>query len=267
MMSLQLASAPRAPHTSQLTVLTALSAALVVLVAAWATIDTRLIDGMPVWAKPAKFAISFAVLFGTLALIGQRLSPAWREGWTLRITVWVMASAMIMEMAYMIFMAAQQETSHFNFSTPFTTTMYSLMGVGAVSLMIGVAIFGGVALRDNGADFGPALRLGVGWGCLMSFGLTVVTAGYMSSAGTHVGAVAPADAATLPLMGWSGAVGDIRPAHFLALHAMQALPLAGLWFDRTGIDAGRMRWVALAYLALTSAVFVQALAGIPLIRM
>lgn len=266
MMSLQLASAPRAPRTSQLAVLTALSAALVALVAAWAMVDTRLIDGVPVWAKPGKFAISFAILFGTLALIEQRLSPPWRDGWTLRVTAWVMASAMIMEMSYMIFMAAQQDTSHFNFSTPFTTTMYSLMGVGAVSLMIGVAIFGAVALRDRGADFGPALRWGVGWGCIISFGLTVVTAGYMSSAGTHVG-VAPAGAATLPLMGWSGAVGDIRPAHFLALHAMQALPLAGLWFDRAGIATERMRWVALGYLALTAAVFAQALAGMPLIRL
>jgi hypothetical protein len=68
-------------------------------------------------------------------------------------------------------------------------------------------------------------------------------------------------------MGWSGVVGDIRPAHFLALHAMQALPLVGLWFDRRGIAVGHMRWVALAYLAVTTAVFVQALAGLPLIRL
>jgi hypothetical protein len=266
MISLQVLSPLQSPRPSQLLVLTALSLALLALVAAWAQVDPRLLDGTPVWAKPVKFALSFAVMFGTLALIEQRLSPGWRDGWTLRITVAVMATAMLTEMAYMIFMAAQQDASHFNFSTPFTTLMYTLMGVGAVSLILGVAIFGVIALRDADADFGPPLRWGVGWGCILSFVLTLVTAGYMSSAGTHVG-IAPEGAASLPLMGWSAAVGDIRPAHFLALHAMQVLPLVGLWFDRKGIAVQRMRWIALAYAALTAAVFAQALVGMPLIRL
>jgi hypothetical protein len=265
MISLQV-RLPSQSRPSQLLVLTAFSLALLALAAAWAQVDPRLLDGTPVWAKPIKFALSFAVMFGTLALIEQRLSPDWRNGWTLKITVAVMATAMITEMGYMIFMAAQQDASHFNFSTPFTTLMYSLMGVGAVSLIVGVAIFGVVALRDARAEFGPALRWGVGWGFILSFGLTLVTAGYMSSAGTHVG-IASEGAATLPLMGWSGAVGDIRPAHFLALHAMQVLPLAGLWFDRKGIAVQRMRWVALAYVTLTGVVFAQALSGMPLIRL
>jgi hypothetical protein len=140
------------------------------------------------------------------------------------------------------------------------------MGAGAVSLMAGVAVFGGVALRDAKADLAPALRWGVGWGFLLSFALTLVTAGYMSSAGTLVGEVAEG-AATLPLMGWSASVGDIRPAHFIALHAMQALPLAGLWFDRRRISVRRMYWVAFAYVTITAAVFAQAVAGLPLIRL
>lgn len=259
-----LPSSPRT-RTSQLAVLTAVSIALLGLITAWSFADPRLIGETPVWTKPLKFAVSFVVLFGTLGLVEQRLSPQWRDGRTLRITVAVMAAAMITEMSYMIFMAAQAQGSHFNFSTPFTAMMYQIMGVGAVSLMVGVAIFGAVALRDKGADMGPALRWGVGWGFILSFVLTVVTAGFMSSVGTHVG-VEPAVAATLPLTGWSASVGDVRPAHFLALHAMQFLPLAGLYFDRKGFAVRHMRWAALAYFALTVAVFAQALAGLPLIR-
>lgn len=254
------------PRQSQLAVLTALSLALFAIIAAWSAIDPRLFVGTPVWVKPMKFAVSFALMFGTLALVEQRLSPNWRNGWTLRTTVAVMATAMMMEMSYMTFMAAQQEASHFNFSTAFTTLMYSLMGVGAVSLMIGVAIFGAVALRDAKADLGPALRWGVGGGFVLSFVLTLVTAGYMSSAGTHVG-IMTVGAATLPLMGWSAEIGDIRPAHFMALHAMQMLPLIGLVFDRQGIAARQMGWVALAYTLVTLAIFAQALAGLPLIRL
>lgn len=268
MTTLTLSAASRAPaaRPSQLAVLTALSCTLLVLTAAWALADTRTLDGMPVWAKPAKFALSFVVLFGTLAWIERRLSPAWRQGLALPITVAVMAAAMVTEMGYMIVMAAQQQLSHFNFSSRFTTAMYSVMGLGAVSLMVGVAVFGVVALRDRDADFGPALRRGVGWGAILSAVLTLVTAGTMSSLGTHVG-MASAGAPTVPFLGWSGTRGDIRPAHFLALHAMQVLPLAGAAFDRLGVPVTRMAWVALAYGALTLAVFAQALAGLPLVRL
>ncbi len=266
MMSLHLPMSPEPARRSQIAVMAALSLALLLLTAAWALVDGRLINEAPVWAKPFKFALSFAVLFGTLALIAERLSPGWRNSWTLRMTTAVMTAAMIMEMGYMIVMAARQQASHFNVSTPFTSLMYSLMGVGAVALMVGVAVFGVVALRDAKAAFGPALRWGVGWGCILSFALTLVTAGTMGAAGTHVG-VAAAGAATLPLMGWSATVGDLRPAHFLALHAMQVLPLVGLLFDRTGIPARWMLFVGLAYAALTALVFAQALAGLPLVAL
>lgn len=253
------------PHHGQFTVLTAFSVALVAMTLAWALVDARLLNETPVWVKPFKFALSFAVMFGTLALVEQRLSAAWRHGWTIRTTAAVMATAMFIEMAYMIFMATQQQASHFNRSTPFTAMMYSVMGVGAVALMMGVAVIGAAALRDVEADLGPASRWGIGWGFILSLVLTLVTAGYMAATGTHVGeTIAPA--VNLPLMGWSASVGDIRPAHFLALHAMQALPMAGLWFDRTGIGVRHMKWLALGYPAMTVAVFAQALAGLPLIR-
>lgn len=257
---------PSTVAPGQTAVLAALSVALFVLTAGWAVVDLRLLYGVPVWAKPMKFAVSFAVFFITLALVERHLSPARRNGWTLRITTAMMAAAMILEMVYIIVMAAQSQASHFNFTTPFTKLMYSLMGVGAVILMLGVAVFGIVALRDTGAQFGPALRWGISRGFILSCLMTLVTAGYMSAAGAHVG-IEPEAAATFPLMGWSGSVGDIRPSHFLALHAMQALPLAGLWFDRKGAGLHGMRWVAAGYVALTAAAFLQALSGYPLIRL
>jgi hypothetical protein len=66
-------------------------------------------------------------------------------------------------------------------------------------------------------------------------------------------------------MGWSRSGGDLRVAHFFALHLHQALPLAG-WL----IVAGGMRrplaavhGAALAMLAFTAFTFVQALSGQP----
>jgi hypothetical protein len=67
-------------------------------------------------------------------------------------------------------------------------------------------------------------------------------------------------------LGWSAAEGDLRPAHFLALHLMQALPLAGLMFGRLGWSSRAEIVTAVAYAGVTLAVHGQALAGNPLIR-
>jgi hypothetical protein len=90
----------------------------------------------------------------------------------------------------------------------------------------------------------------------------------MSATGTHVG-VAPAGAPTIPLFGWSAAVGDLRPGHFLALHTMQAVPLYALWRERGGQQVGRVEaaLAATGWSALTLLVFAQALAGRPLIAL
>lgn len=250
---------------SQFHVLTVISAILLGLTIAWGFVDARQIGGVPVWLKPMKFALSFLVLFWTMALVEARLSPAWREGRMLRTTAVVMAAAFLVEMAYMIYQAARAEASHFNLSTPFHETMYTVMGVGAVSLIAGVAVMGWVARRDGAAAMGVGLREGVWLGFASTFVLTFIVAGYLSSTGGPFVGLHPEGAPTLPLLGWSGVTGDLRPAHFAAIHAMQVLPLLGLWLDRRG-GAGVLRGVrigAAVYAVLTLALFVQALMGLP----
>ncbi|TFL18944.1 hypothetical protein [Jannaschia formosa] len=252
---------------SQFKVLTVVSMLLLSLSIAWAFVDPRLIDGVPVWMKPLKFSLSFVALFGTLALIEPLLSDRARRGVTLKLTGWAMAAAYLLEMAYMFYMAARAEASHFNLSTPWHQTMYTLMGAGAVTLIAGVAVFGWVVRQDERAAMGPALREGIWLGFLATFLLTFVVAGYLSSSGGHFVGLHPEGAPTLPLFGWSGVTGDLRPAHFASIHAMQALPLLGLWLDRRG-GAGSVRTVriaALGYGGLTLALFGQALLGLPLI--
>ena len=55
------------------------------------------------------------------------------ENAELRIVVgvgWVLAAVFVAEMAYLIFQATQAQHSHFNDTTSFHSTMYSLMGAG-----------------------------------------------------------------------------------------------------------------------------------------
>lgn len=118
---------------------------------------------------------------------------------------------------------------------------------------------------ETGLD--PALKLSVVLGLGLTFPLTLVVAFTMAAGtGHHVGT--PVTGASVPLMGWSREVGDLRLPHFLATHALHAIPFAG-W-----LVAGRLRpaiaratviGTALVWVALTFGTFAQALAGKPLI--
>ncbi|MEM8570062.1 MAG: hypothetical protein AAGG56_04040 [Pseudomonadota bacterium] len=247
-----------------------LSAAILVVTLAAALVDIRTLEGVPVWAKPAKFALSFVILFATIAWLEARLSPRWRDGWLLSATLAVMGASLVAEMGYLMVQAGQAEASHYNYSTPYHAFMYTVvMFVGALVLVAGIGVYGLAAALDREADLAPALRLGVVLGFGLSFGLTVIVAGYMAGQESRFVGLPSAEAATIPLLGWSAEVGDLRPAHFLSLHAMQALPLLGWLVDCAQVRSGRI-WVAVGailYTAATLALFAQALAGRPFIAL
>jgi hypothetical protein len=248
--------------------LTIAAIVLLGLTVIWGFADTRTIEGIPVWMKPLKFALSFAMLFGTVALVETRLSDRERDGSPMRIAGWVMATAFLFEMGYMIFQAAHAEASHFNRSTPFHEFIYSAMGGGAVALVVATATIGWVVKRDKTANLSPTLREAIWLGFLLTFVSTMIVAGYMGSGAGHFVGVHPEDAPTIPLFGWSGVTGDLRPAHFVSLHAMQALPLLAICLDRVGQGTNSVRSVRIAavgYLLLTLALFTQALMGLPLL--
>ena len=260
--------AVRAEAPTQLRTLTVVSVVLLALTVLWGFVDARTIDGVAVWMKPFKFALSFTFLFATIALVETRLSERVRYGWPLRIIGWVMAAAFLSEMAYMMYQAGRAEPSHFNYSTPFHQIMYEVvMAAGAVSLVAATAVIGWIAKRDKGADVSPVVGEAIWLGFLLTFVLTMIVAGFLSFWGGHHIGVHPEGAPTVPLFGWSGVTGDLRPAHFASLHAMQALPLLALWLDR-GARPNSVRTVRLAaavYAVVTMAVFAQALLGMPMI--
>ena len=257
-----------APKPSPFYTMTIVAVVLSALSVMWAFVDHRMVGDAAVWGKPLKFGISFAVLFGTIAWVEALLSQKVRNGWPMRIVAWIMGIAFIAEMAYITYQGARAEASHFNVSTPFHEFMYTtVMGAGAVALVACCGVIGWIVRSDKQASLGASLREGIWLGFLLSFVLTMIVAMYMSMRdGHHVG-VHGEGAPTLPLFGWSRATGDLRPAHFLALHAMQVLPAIGVLLDRHAKTKGvqKMRIAAGAYSILTLIIFGQALLGLPLI--
>lgn len=251
----------------QLWLLTALSIAMMAVGLIWAMLETREFQGSLVWIKPFKFALSIAVFFATLAFAFDRLSDRVQRQTKWRILVAVLAAAFWLEMLYITAQAAQGSASHFRVDSAFHGIMYSLMGFGAFCLVAGTALIGWAMLRDGASTLSADVRFGVGVGFILSTVLTLITAFTLGGNGSHFVGTPPVGAATIPFFGWSGAVGDLRPSHFVALHAMQAIPL--LAWAVQGRASARM-WIiggSVGYTALTLALFAQALMGLPMVRL
>jgi hypothetical protein len=239
--------------------------ALLVPTLVMAGADPRMLDGEEIWAKPAKFEASLGLYALTLAWMFGYLEPAARRGaaasWIVAV-VWITA---LFEMSYIAFQASRGERSHFNFTDAFHATMYNAMGIAAVLLVTSSTVLAVQIARRPApglrAPFRDAVVIGLIFTTLLGGGV----GGYMGSHGSHWTSAAGADTG-LPLFSWSTRAGDLRPPHFLGIHAQQLLPLLALAVPGRGPASRMAVWVIAAiYAAVTLAVFVQALNDQPLI--
>jgi hypothetical protein len=241
----------------------AFMAALFIALAPAYLFDPRLFNGAPLWDKPLKFALSLSLHFLTLAALVQMLPPAQRGGLALGFAVITSIAAGVLEIAYIALQAMRGRASHYNYETALESQIYIAMGVGAVLLILAAFILGVKIARIPGEP-PSGLRDGAMLGLIFGPVLTLVVAGYMSQNGSHyVNAPLATDQNGVFLFGWSTSDPDLRPAHFFALHMMQAAPLAGWVGDRIGPRTGSAcAFVAAALFGMTSiAAFAIALSG------
>ena len=230
--------------------------------------DPRLLEGVGVWVKPLKFQASISLFWLWAAFVFSRLPAAAARSRAGLFVVWASIAAGLFEIVYIAWRASRAEASHFNFSTPTSTIFYALMGVGSVLLTSTALVQGIMVLR--GPDRASVQRA-LGWGLILTFALGTFMGGWMSSQLSHFSHYVGANSGPgLPLVGWSTTAGDLRPAHFLGVHAAQILPMAVL--AATVVARGRPpSWLVptavAGFTVLTLAVFAQALAGQPLIAL
>ena len=226
-------------------------------------IDPRALDGAPVWIKPQKFNLSLSLHFVTIALLAQLVPVKVRNGPVLITFSYLAGFALLLEYVWVAIQAGQAKRSHFNYDTAFEAIMYALMGLGAFLLMTIVMALA-VQIWRTGERARSGLWLGSVVGLSLAFVSTLYFGFEMSNSGRYVGAPLEGGGATVPFFGWSREYGDLRPAHFVSLHLMQTVPLAGWLADRQGWNAKLVVGaVALAQGALATALFFQAKAGQP----
>lgn len=245
-------------------------------------LDTRLVTGAPVWFKPMKFAISIMLYCGTLVWM---LSFVEGKRFWVNLVGTGTSLMLLVELVLIVMQAVRGVRSHFNFTTPFDATVFSIMGSFIMIAWVLNLIAAALLLRQKFQDsaFAWSLRLGLlitAVGAALGFSMTNPTPDQLAvlqtgNASQFIGAhsVGVADGgAGLPFTGWSTEGGDLRIAHFVGLHALQFIPILGIvinqvWGKR--LDERRrtrLVWVGgLGYLGLVLLVLWQALRGQPLI--
>ncbi len=242
------------------------NAGLLVLSVVALPFDQRMILGLNPWIKPIKFELSVIVYVLTLLLLMRTLSEDSRWSELRRRMGWGFGVAMVVEISLIAVQSARGVRSHMNYTSWFNGLAFSVMGIFIVLNTILLAmlflLFVKARLRRPAAEV---------WG--IRLGLLMLLAGsvegvLMVTGGGHT--VGAADGgAGLPFLNWSTAHGDLRVAHFFALHALQLLWAAG-WAMGKLAERGRLSSRAAVGLTLAAAalyvggvwlLFAQAMAG------
>jgi len=240
---------------------------LVVPTALAYALDPRLFNGDNVWLKPLKFEISIAIYLFSFALLLPLTGEAFQRSRLGRFTAWPVIGLLFFELVYIAWRASRGEASHYNEDGLVATVLYAAMGVAAVLFTAASGILAYGLARKDAAPLPPALRHSLILGLALTSVLGILSGAVLSAAGGHTVGTPVPSAAVIPFFGWSLTAGDLRLAHFLALHAMQIVPAFAVLASLLG-KAAAPRAVdafALVYACVTAAALIAALNARPLL--
>jgi hypothetical protein len=179
-----------------------------------------------VWEKPIKFYISVAIFSFTYSWLSSFITRGSR--WV-KLTGFVIAVSLAVEIVLILFMASIGETSHFNVSTPTAIAIWSIMATFISIVLFSTIFISLMIMFQKQQEFNLKLALalgsintavGMGLAYLMTWPTATQLANYQGIAGAH--AVGVSDGGPgLPFLGWSTVAGDLRVGHFFGLHSIQ----------------------------------------------
>lgn len=197
--------------------------------------DHRLIGGEPAWIKPFKFSMSFSVYALTLMAFNRLLSDSW---WFRRSCKMACVGAAV-DMLAIVTQVIRGESSHFNESTLLDWLLYAAVRVAILPVAAAMIVSFVMLWRR---PLPPVIGCAMLWGALVTVvgfipGLIMLLPDHLQAVltshsfdGHCVGL--PSGGPGLPFIGWSTVTGDLRVAHFVGIHAAQAIPLFALALNR-----------------------------------
>jgi hypothetical protein len=216
----------RLKHTKSLFWLAIICVVVAVALIPFWILDSRELLGVSVWEKPIKFYISVAIFSFTYSWLSSFLT---RGGRWVKLTGFVIAVSLAVEIVIILAMASIGETSHFNVSTPTAIAIWSIMATFISIVLFSTIFISLMIMFQKQQEFNLKLALalgsintavGMGLAYLMTWPTATQLANYQGIAGAH--AVGVSDGGPgLPFLGWSTVAGDLRVGHFFGLHSIQ----------------------------------------------
>jgi hypothetical protein len=226
------------------------------------TVDKQTITGANRWIKPTKFFGSVAIYCATLPFLLGPLQA--NHGWAVTAISLGVVVMMIIENGLITMQAIRGVHSHFNTNSGgFNAAVFGIMGLAiAVNTALIVWL---LALYFTPVNLPSAVIWGVRLGiAVFVFGGFV--GGRMGAQLRH--SVGGEDGGQgLKWLGWSTRHGDLRIAHFMGIHGLQAIPLAGFLFEQwlnSSLSLALTLVFSSAYTFICVAVYRRAIKGLPL---
>lgn len=213
--------------------------------------DSRELLGVSIWNKPLKFFISTTVLFWTVGWIMVDIQNKIAVSFISR-GIFLLLSAELILISYQ---AIQGKISHFNISNPVDGAIFGTMGIliflNSLFFVYLLFLISRVKTLPKGYKVGVQLGLIIfligGYEGYLMAGRLSHTVGAMDGQEGYL------------LLGWAKAYGDLRIFHFLGLHALQVLALAGWYLFKN--EPWQMLVTGLVYFLMSSGILWISLQG------
>ncbi|MCH6200190.1 hypothetical protein MMU07_11390 [Aquiflexum sp. LQ15W] len=213
--------------------------------------DDRTLNGVNVWMKPMKFAISIGIFSWTMAWYLFYL-PQIRKVQKIKLTI---ITAMLIEQVIIIYQASMGELSHYNISSINNAVLFQLMGIAI--LINTIMVFWTYRLFSVVESLFPGYKRGIQLGMLVFVVASLEGFLMVGNLGHTIGA--PDGQEGIFFFNWAKTYGDLRIFHFLGLHALQAVPLFAWNFARDNVK--KVNIFAAIYFILSLGTLWNALAG------
>lgn len=202
-------------------------------------IDSRTVQLESVWLKPFRFAASIALFTWTFAWFTGFIQKHTR---TIGVLNRLIATCMFIEIILISMQSVRGVDSHFNVSTPFDATVFSIMGgvIGFNAIVVAIWFIVFSLFEKGGVEYHSAIVWGMFLFLLGNFsGYLLTRYGWPSIEAETV--------QHMVLTDWKMNLKDLRISHALGLHAIQVLPLGRYVIDKLRWNRVLIHFVGVTY--------------------